>query len=410
MKYCSKCGAENENSAKFCGGCGSSLNNDVSAMEDSPKIKAEQNAVKSFVSDHIEKSVENLQTIDKSSKKRRRYIIIGSVVAVAVCLAVGIPLANTYQAKQNAISGFKSAAADIQQNQNSIQTELKSDQGLLSQTKSSDLADSSLLNQLKDKVSSAENLKVSIPKMASDTDAINKQVADLQNQDSKLTSTLNQLQQIPNSISDSKQKHQLALQQQKLATAGTSSITVTDSDGNKEKITVAIGKWLKGSDSDLLNAAWKAVGGTGSMPLTGSYGGDSVWVGGTFHPQEAVYVFGTVKIENMTPSFSAANFASGQSWVYLNPQNYEGSGDVVQGRQYSSGASCDRVSGSNPLIKAQMNGNVWGPTPFVIGIENVFTPKYPNGDPTLDNIYFSLSGTPLTNTEGDTKLQITKSW
>ncbi|MDR2976813.1 MAG: hypothetical protein LBV19_05815 [Streptococcaceae bacterium] len=48
--------------------------------------------------------------------------------------------------------------------------------------------------------------------------------------------------------------------------------TLTDSNGYRIAVSVKVGGWIKGTDDANLQAAWKAVGGTGEMPMkTGLY-------------------------------------------------------------------------------------------------------------------------------------------
>jgi hypothetical protein len=191
----------------------------------------------------------------------------------------------------------------------------------------------------------------------------------------------------------------------------THTITVTDGNGNKEKITIRIGKWVKGSETELLDKAWKIVGGTGAMPLVSGKYSDAVLTL-PFNSTTAVYVFGTVSLENMTPDFSAGN---GHSQVDLQPQIPVDSIfksqyyiNVVKGRQYSTGAKCD--GGTLPLIVADMKSNNWGPCAFVIGVDNIFTPNFPEGIPQLNDVYFFVSSPYFPLIEGDAKFQIGKSW
>lgn len=362
----------------------------------------------------------------------KRLSTIGKMCVLCIlCLVMVLGLTSC--AKDEATKDFNILTGDISQLQDNFSKKIVESETLLSETKAENLADPNLLGQLQSEIDTAKNFSASVPNIASDIDAIKQQIQDMTTTKTELQKQFDSLDSAVSAIKESKKKliaqidgEKKAKLQEAITPKDTYSITATDANGNKEKITIKIGKWIKGSETELLDKAWGIVGRSGSMPLTGSYGGDRTRPGGTFHPKDAAYVFGTVSIENMTPDFSAKNFYNGQSLVYLTPKvHFEsknmyigdlvpleslGFGNVVQGRQYSSESSCDLVSdGSNPLVLADMTSNTWGPCAFVIGVEDVFTPNYPEGNPKLNDVYFILSSVALSG-EGDTKFNIEKSW
>jgi hypothetical protein len=303
-------------------------------------------------------------------------------------------------AKNDAVKNFNVLAGDIKQLQDNISNKTTEAETLLDGTNAKDLADPKLLDQLRSEINSAKNLSVNVPDIASDTDAIKQQNQVLTRKKSELQKQSESLDIAVSEIKESKQKliDQIAAEKEAkiidaITPKDTHSIIATDDNGNKEKITITIGKWIKGSDTALLDKAWKIVGGTGSMPLTGA-----------FHTENGAYAFGTVSIENMTPNFSAKSFDGGKSWVYLG-NGYE---QAVQARQYLSGVSCD-TEDNNPLVEADMTSNKWGPAPFVTGLLNVFTPKYPEGNPDLTDNTFYLSSN-VTWADDKVEVKIGKTW
>lgn len=411
---CRNCNEENISSAKFCKNCGEKFS----------KIKDESRPLV-LVGNEIHfpgeikepKNQDNPQTAQVDSIVfTKTQKMIGAIIVAIVILAVGILVYIVSQNNQKtaSISSFNNLASNIKQLQTDIAKKIAEDGTLLSATKKKDVADSNVLDKLQNEIDSAKKVSVDVPQIASDTVAIKQQIQDLTSKKSELQKQSDNLDGAVSAIKSSKQKltDQIAAEKaakliEAITPKDSHSITVTDSNGNKEKITIKIGKWVKGSETDLLEKAWKAAGGTEAMPLTGSYSGDSVSNGGTFQPKYAAYVFGTVSIENMTPDFSAKNFSNGNSWVFLKPGFYNGAN--VQCRQYSSGSSCDSIGSYNQLVRADMKSNEWGPVSFVIGVETAFSPNFPEGDPKLTDSDFNLSSGSFRD-EGDTKFQIGKSW
>ncbi|WP_373481758.1 hypothetical protein [Acetobacterium sp.] len=334
-------------------------------------------------------------------------------ILIMMCLIMILSLSAC--AKVEAKKDFDALSTEISQLQDSISNRIAEGQTLLTDTKTEELADPSLLEALKKEIDSSKADTVNVPTVGTATDEIKQQIEELAGKKEELESRLHSLNSSITAIGDSKQKlvEQIAAEKEaKLNEAispnSTYSIIATDDNGNKEKITVRIGQWLKGSETEMLDKAWQNVGGESTMPLTGAYEGDEFKNGGTFHPKEAAYVFGSVTIENLTPDFSPENFCRGSSGVSLIPEI--GTGSVVQGREYTSGTSCDIVGGFNYVVNAKMTSNNWGPVPFVIGVENVFSPNYPDGNPQINEVEFSLNGSISTHTQGDEKFIVKKSW
>ena len=344
-----------------------------------------------------------------------------------MCLLMVLILTSC--AKSDAFKEFNSLTSEIKQQQNDLTNKIAESETLLYETKGKDITDPNLLERLRNEIDSAKKFSVTIPVVGSDATAIKQQIQDLITKQSELQKQSNSLNDAISAINVSKQKliDQIAAEKEaKLQEAITPKdshlIIVTDEKGNKEKITITIGKWIKGSENLLLDKAWKTVGGNGPMPLIGKYSRKAAMLtDATFTPNDAAYVFGTVSIENATPNFNAKNFGNGNSWVYVSlkipfdgmftdwrPVDFE-VGDVVQGIQFSSGTDCE-IMYQNQFVRADMVSNQWGPIPFVIGADTVFSPKYPNGNPAMDNINFFLSGNFGMKLEGDSRFKIGKSW
>ncbi len=412
--FCPNCNEENVSSAKFCKKCGGKLSK---IKEGSRPLALDGN--NSFLSPEIKHSKRQTDTqivqvgVEVFTKTQKR---IGAVIIVIVILAVGIFVFMVSQSSQKnaAVDNFNSLASNIKQLRVDVLKKITTDETLLSATNKKDLADSKVLDQLQNEIDSTKKLSFDVPSIASDTAAIKLQIQELGTKKGEIQKQLNSLDGVVSAIDASKKKlaDQVAAEKEAkliaaIAPKDSHSITVTDGNGNKEKITIKIGKWVKGSETDLLEKAWKAAGGTGAMPLTGKFDGNVGSVGGTFQPKNAAYVFGTVMIENLTPDFDAKNFAGGNNWVYLGHQF--GNVPRVQCLQYSDGLSCEPPVGST-LVRPTMTSNTWGPVSFVIGVQNVFTPNFPEGDPGLTDGDYNLSSVASNLYGQDGLFQIGKSW
>lgn len=326
-----------------------------------------------------------------------------------LCLVIVFSLTSC--AKNEATKNFDIIAADIKQLQTDISAEVVDSTTLLTETSVKDLADPNLLNQLQSEIDLVKNFSVVIPEVASNTDEIKQQIENLTTTKGELQKQLDSIKNIVSTIATSKEEKL----KEAITPKDSYSIIHTDGNGLKVKITLKMGKWIKGSDAALVDKAWKIVGGKGSMPVTGSYN-SSMLVGGNFDSEAAAYAFGTVTIENMTPEFSIKGFSQGQNKVYLGLSRSDNMnlGLVVFGLETSSGSSTEESNDGQPLINADMTSNTWGPVPIAIGVESVFTPNYPDGNPQLSDTYFSLT-TPATdpfkeNDEGRAKFKIEKTW
>ena len=355
------------------------------------------------------------------SRVRNALLLVGTMVVVVClsgCASAGPGVAASAGPVRDVTSEFNTVRGDIAKLEQSFAEELAAAQAVLESTRGEELRNPKVLEELRSQVKAAEGATVSIPAIASEAGAVAGQVADLRAQHARLQVQYEDLQAAVDTVATEK----TAKMQQVVSAMKSYSIKAIDGNGNRQKITVRIGSWIKGSDTELVEMGWQGVGGEGEMPLTGTYSRQSAGLtDATFTQKDAAYVFGTMSIENLTPDFDAENFNGGAAWVSLKLLvPFDGAftswrdlswecGEVVQAVQYNDGVDTSVMYG-NQLAKANMTSDEWGPVPFVIGVDTVFSPKHRKGDPVLVDTRFVLSSAPFIKVTGDTEFRIKKTW
>lgn len=179
-------------------------------------------------------------------------------------------------------------------------------------------------------------------------------------------------------------------------------VKVTDPDGYQMRLTVTYTKWIKGSDIDALTAAWHTVGGAGEAPLSITSGG-----AGYYKASHSAVFYGTVAVENLTTDYDATDFGGTDPSVQLIPSmpasNYTGVISrigpmaIQAGSNGATGFPRLGTGSTFTLVTPKLSSDSWGPMPFAVGIDNVFSPKYPKGNPLLNTVVlytgFGVTGT-----------------
>ena len=312
-----------------------------------------------------------------------------------------------------ATSAFEGVVGDIGALKSGLAATVSDANEVLASTNGQELTDPKLLDDLKREVAAAASLSTTVPVIAADAAAITAQVEGLKAQHAALKARSASLERALDAVATNK----TAKLQEAASARDSHTITVTDSNGYKQKITVNIGSWIRGTKTDLLETAWQGVGGKGTMPLTGRYSRSAAMLTeAEFTANDAAYLFGTLTIENLTTDFDASGFNNGNSWVYLKARSGNGGGDLsltsgelVKGVQYDNDTDVSILS-FGPFVKANMTSDQWGPVPFVIGADTVFTPKYPEGNPTLSEATFLLYGGANFGSRVDSGFKVGKTW
>lgn len=187
----------------------------------------------------------------------------------------------------------------------------------------------------------------------------------------------------------------------------------SDPNGYQIEVTLNIGPWVQGSESQNLEWAWKTVGGTGAMPLTTGDYPRGAGMSTKFTSSQAAYTFGNLSIKNAAPEFPMSNYGNGYCALDLLTSGYSVTSGysirMVHSTQYGSKVTSAYLD--NPsihFVSPDLSSDSWGTVPFVIGADNVFTPNTPDGDPELADFSYRL----IVNgaSSNDIVFQIEKGW
>ena len=162
----------------------------------------------------------------------------------------------------------------------------------------------------------------------------------------------------------------------------------TDRFGYYYNYTLEIGSWIKASDTEMLNAAWRAVGGTGSFPsmsdmyrkMSGYYAEATA-----FNQRTSAVVFGRL-------TRSSNGTLNANSWPKVK-WNHNTSTDAKK-RIYDLGGCGLFYEGDNGYIggvsaaPGSLLSRQGHSMPIAIVFSQVFTPAYPNGYPDIQNVSF----------------------
>jgi len=131
----------------------------------------------------------------------------------------------------------------------------------------------------------------------------------------------------------------------------------------------------------MLDAAWKAVGGKGEMPLgSGKYSGGGVTV--TVDQFTSIYVFGQYSVQNLTEGYSYDVVPKERFYGRVRLSTERGMYLCVG---YESATRCGDYFLGREVITPSMRSNAWGPVGFVAVYTHAVSPKYPQGDPTAQS-------------------------
>ena len=180
-------------------------------------------------------------------------------------------------------------------------------------------------------------------------------------------------------------------------------------EGQWITITIEFGPWIKASETELINAAWKNVGGEGDPLINMKMGSVDFQNGAVF--------FGHVFIQNIPPVAHESDYVE----VVLRTATKDSNGKLLTNSdiivayphvatQYSNKTETSQFSNTATIAIGDLKkSDPWGPVPFMIWVENVFSPNQPDGKPELKNLYF-IYGDDVFKTDPIKSFQPEMSW
>ena len=160
-----------------------------------------------------------------------------------------------------------------------------------------------------------------------------------------------------------------------------------DANGYVVEVKMKFGSWIRASDTENLNLAWKKAGGTGDAPDISSFSLYNY----KFRGDNAIMTFATLEYTNKTTGYDfSEQYPYKCSATYCTrlqlPSNIN---YAWQGYIYFSNAVSAMNGGNYSTVS--MTRNHWGPVTIAFAVSNIFGPNFDEkGDPALDDIYFSF--------------------
>jgi len=335
---------------------------------------------------------------------------------------------NTSSSNTNSISNSDSIKSTLQELQSNLNGLLLTANRLVDSTRYEDVLNQSTLDTLtirsgeaKVLIEKTDAFLVEYPGAKDDLQATELQ-GELRDAIGILDAAITAVNTSKQDLIKAQQQAQQAALEAAITPRHTYTITITDYDGYKMRCTITISDWIRGSEKEMLQSAWAKVKGTGSMPLTagsyrtGPYGGSYSFI----DVNSAAYVFGTVSFTYLTTDYAIQNFARGNVWVGLDTKIKDGNSELssllfsmpaISAIQYSTRTDFSFSNydfGSLILVRPGLEANNWGPAPFVIAVDKVFTPAYPNGNPQFDSFSFRLNAPGAI--DGERTIRVDKTW
>ncbi|MDR0883916.1 MAG: hypothetical protein LBN05_04865 [Oscillospiraceae bacterium] len=164
-------------------------------------------------------------------------------------------------------------------------------------------------------------------------------------------------------------------------------VTIDSYNGDKQiTTTIQVTDWIKGDNTELLEAAWKKAQGEGAFPY------QKANLKTTQSEKNIAYIVGTVSLRNTDPDWP---LDTAIIHINLTQKQDDGAFERAFGciaAQFSSGMESKDFSkyGGNSEFLAGMEGKEkWGPIAFVIAVP-AFSSSDPDGKEFLTDTYVSL--------------------
>lgn len=166
------------------------------------------------------------------------------------------------------------------------------------------------------------------------------------------------------------------------------------SGGYTCKNVLKIGQWVKASDTEAVNEAWRSVGGKNELPSITTYKPNRyATYSGDFKERTSVYVFGTISVYDTTEGGFSIGDSSNAVIVTVGSNIKQYTYDYDGLVEYSSGFTYTHNNESYVTnmvrVSPKMDRKSWGPVPFAVCVSRAFSPEYPDGNPdVIDSTWF----------------------
>ena len=235
-----------------------------------------------------------LPKVSRHKTSKRIRVLLASVaslvvVALAITLVVTLVIipnrraseeaALAEQEYQAAVDSFQVASTDCTTASTDLTNAIDHAQQTM-QTDRSTMQDPTLIDKLNDAIESAEAISPCNPitPMAGTTDDIQKQVAQMKGDAQAVESAVSTLASTSQAVSVSVQaktnadaaaaaEEERNRQQQRASAHNTAEYSMIDNEGFSWTWSITMTDWIKASDTDLANTAWKNVGGSGFLTI-----------------------------------------------------------------------------------------------------------------------------------------------
>ena len=303
----------------------------------------------------------------------------------------GSPTETVYKEYARSCESLKGAESKLKE-------AVKEARKLLESTGETDVLDSSVLSNLSDSLEAAAGYKdySFLPTAASDPEP------ELQKQLESVNQAYGECQRLESNLkacvlavksSIESKKELIATQMAKRAWPGTPYVmTYTDANGYTYRCTLKTGSWIRANDTEMLNAAWKNIGGTGDVPNVTDFNKWRYYTGKPFYEDTAVMAFATFEAVNVTSGYNATESHPLTPTVQLILNKDDGYWIEPQ-----LGYAMQVLYGNNPQysfnITPNMTTNRWGPVIIILAFADAFGPNYgENGNPVLERAFFKFYG------------------
>lgn len=321
---------------------------------------------------------------------------------VLLCTACGSKSAApaTLSPEEELLNSYNSVCSDLSYEQDYLAELISEADEKLKNTSEKDVADTAVLESLSKILLEAMDYKnYSIKTFELGDDKIQSEMTEVEEAYDALSKIVNNLEGATSAVEESIQE-KIRIEEEKKASliwpGKAYTWEVKDGNGYVVEVTVKMGSWIKASDTDSLNKAWKKAGGEGDAPDASEFNSGEWANYDFFRNDSSVMTFATLELSNKTTGYDFTEEYPYEIWI-SNFTNLSFPKDsklgTWQGKIYFGSGPSDMQRGNGSISSAVMKKNHWGPVTIAFAVANVFGPNYDtNGNPDLDDVAFGLGG------------------